>query len=81
MASNIFWGWVFVVDLGGTIGLLLAAMMRWPWLIHRLELVFYGAGCLLVVVLLVAFVLTRIHEASWRGGEIISGLEYHDWRD
>ena len=79
--TNLIWNLIFFFDLGGALALVLYALARWPWLVHRLELLFYGVSCLLVLLLAVGFVLTRIHEASWRGGAIINGIEYHDWRD
>lgn len=80
MTGNVFWNLVFLVDLGGVIGLALAAFERWPWLAHRLELLFYSAGCLVVVVLGVGFIAANVFGP--KRGVNIGGIHYEDvWRD
>lgn len=78
--SHVFWNLLFLVDLGGVIGLVLMAFERWPWLINRLELLFYGAGCLGVVVLGLCFIAAQAFGP--KRGVNINGCHYEDfWSD
>jgi len=80
MIANVFWNLVFLADLGGVIGLAIYALGRWPWLGQRLELLFYGAGCLLVVVLGLGFIAA--HVFGPKRGVWIHGQKYTDfWSD
>ena len=80
MTANVFWNLVFLVDVGGVIALALVAFERWPGLAHRLELLFYGAGCLVVVVLAMGFIAA--HVFGPRRGVYINGIHFEDiWRD
>jgi hypothetical protein len=79
--ANIFWNLVFLVDLGGVIGLVLVAIERWPGLVNRVsELLTLGA-CSLVLLFVAGFLWTNVLHPFQRG-VWINGIHYEDvWRD
>jgi len=78
--SHVLWNLVFLADIGGVIGLVLAAFERWPWLINRLELIFYAGACLGAVVLGLGFILA--HVFGPKRGVDIGGQHFEDfWSD
>jgi positive regulator of sigma E activity len=83
MLKNVFFNLVFLIDLGGSIGLALAAFVRWPWLAQRLELLLYALSCMVVLVLALAFIAARRFERRSRYGVRIGdyGMEHTDWRE
>lgn len=78
MLTNVFWNLVFLADVGGILALALYSLARWPWLVHRLELLFYEAGCLLILVLAVGFFVAHRIRYPKVNGYYAGGIHYGD---
>jgi len=78
MFGNIVWNLIFLLDIGGVIGLIMVACERWPTLIKRLEPLCCSAGGCFVLILLSSFVITHVLGYPRVNGRYNGGVHYGD---